>query len=178
MTANAGPLLHPCPPMIGHMASPKFGTCRSHPRGGHAQLMSPQSLHLSLLQLIANFLVSPSFASSTHNSDDMYTDKGRARDVHNRGGALFCLLFLPRDSCKLGLCNSHRELRGQMTTDKRMQDLYLLNDRHVPGHATAQDRGGRMENLDRALTAMGSRATGCAAWGCHITLPTAMSTRR
>ena len=127
---------------------------------------------------LRNFLVSPSFASSTHNSDDMYTGKGRARDVHNRGGALFCLLFLPRDSCKLGLCNSHRELRGQMTTDKRMQELYLLNDRHVPGHATAQDRGGRMENLDRALTAMGSRATGCAAWGCHITLPTAMSTRR
>jgi hypothetical protein len=78
----------------------------------------------------------------------------------------------------LGLCNIHSEHQGRMTANKRMPDLFLLGDGHVPGHATIQDRGGRMENLDRALTAMGSRATGCAAWGCHITLPTAMSTRR
>ena len=128
MTANPDPLLHPCLRVIGQAANPNFGTCRSHPRAGHAQLMNPPSLHLFFAPNAPNTLQFPCFTFFCFFDSRLLTTHIRAKgacDVHNRGEALFCLPLRPRDSCILGLCNSHSEHRGRVTATKRMPDLYL-----------------------------------------------------
>lgn len=144
MTANPDPLSQTCTCMIGQKASrskPNFGTCRSHPRAGHAQLMNPQSLHLSLPNTHRNFLVSPSFASSTHNSDDIHTDKGRARDEHSRGEALFCPFFTTT-----GLFNAGAmpwSLRISVTGDCEQAHAGFVPSRRRPCAWPCDDLGSR-----------------------------------
>lgn len=88
-----------------------------------------------------NFLVSPSFASSTHNSDDIHTDKGRARDEHSRGEALFCPFFTTT-----GLFNAGAmpwSLRISVTGDCEQAHAGFVPSRRRPCAWPCDDLGSR-----------------------------------
>jgi hypothetical protein len=93
--------------------------CTTHESTQSSPLFAPNA---------PNTLQFPCFTFFCFFDSRLLTTHIRAKgacDVHNRGEALFCLPLRPRDSCILGLCNSHSEHRGRVTATKRMPDLYL-----------------------------------------------------